>query len=142
MKKILIIGQAPPNKKQSVPYDTTMLYEILNWVGISKKDAQNIFDFEAVYDKFPGYNDDGGHIVPTKEQMDDYWDRVLEEKIQCSDKVWLLGNVAKNYFWSKPKTWSCNLDILETYHPSLRNYNRIMNNKKQLTKEIKQFLEI
>lgn len=40
MKKILIIGQAPPLQKQDVPYDTTMLYEWLSEIGISKEKAQ------------------------------------------------------------------------------------------------------
>ena len=34
--KILIIGQAPAAVKQEVPYDTTYLYTMLEWIGISK----------------------------------------------------------------------------------------------------------
>lgn len=50
--KILIIGQAPPAVNQRVPYDTTLLYDIFEWVGIDKEQAQNMFDFDAVYNKF------------------------------------------------------------------------------------------
>jgi len=51
--KTLIIGQAPANQKQTYPYDTTQLYDWLNEIGISKEEAQNLFTFDAVYDKFP-----------------------------------------------------------------------------------------
>ena len=42
--KILIIGQAPPAVKQTVPYDTTMLYEMFAWVDISKEQAKEELD--------------------------------------------------------------------------------------------------
>lgn len=137
---ILIIGQAPPANKQEVPYDSTMLYSWLKECGISKEESQKMFIFDAVYDKFPGIQLTGGHKIPTRKQMDDYWDRELETKIQGVEKVWLLGNVSKDYFWSKPKTWSCNLEILETIHPSKYNLKRYQDNKEQIIKEIKQFI--
>src|SRR6185312_4933999 len=55
-KKILIIGQAKPAVEQEYPYDTTMLYSWLKEQGISKLHAQHIFEFEAVYQEFPGYD--------------------------------------------------------------------------------------
>ena len=99
-QKILIIGQAPPAVKQATPYDTTMLYEILEWVGISKDSAQDLFDFDAVYNEFPGW-ENGKHRVPTKLEMEYHWDKVLETKVQLANKVILLGNVAKNFINSK-----------------------------------------
>lgn len=137
--KILIIGQAPPAVKQSVPYDTTLLYEMLEWVNITKEDAQNIFEFDAVCGEFPGW-ENGGHRIPTKLEMDYHWDNVLEEKIQYVDKVLILGNVARDYINSKPKTWSCNTEFLELIHPSRLNYNRIIQNKENITNKLKQFI--
>jgi uracil-DNA glycosylase len=127
MNKTLIIGQAPPAVKQGVPYDTTMLYDWLNEIGVSKDEAQELFEFDAVYDKFPGFDSVGGHKKPSREQMDEYWDRALEMKVILADKVILLGNVAKEYFYSKPKSYSCNLEVFEMIHPSKRNsylYNK------------------
>lgn len=50
--KIIIIGQAPPAVKQIVPYDTTLLYDMFSWVNISKEQAQELFEFEAMVDFF------------------------------------------------------------------------------------------
>jgi uracil-DNA glycosylase len=135
MSKILIIGQAPTDQKQSVPYDTTLLYEMINWVGIDKEKAQTMFDFESVSNIFPGKNKKG-HFKPTTEQMDKHWEDTLETKMQLADKVWILGKVAANYIESKPKTWSCNLEIIETPHPSKRNYSLIMNNKNEIINKL------
>lgn len=138
--KILIIGQAPPAVNQRVPYDTTMLYEMLSWVDITKEDAQNIFEFDAVYNKFPGYGPNKEHLKPTQQQMDEYWEQELEEKVQLADKIILLGNVSKDFINSKPKTWSSNKQFLELIHPSRLNYNRIMENKKSITNKLKEFI--
>lgn len=138
MSKILIIGQAPPAVAQGVPYDTTMLYDWLKEVGISKEDAQDIFEFDAVYDKFPGHDENGGHLKPTREQMDEYWDRALEMKVILSDKVILLGNVARDYFNSKEKRYSCNLEVYELIHPSKRNYSLYQKNKGEIIGKLKE----
>jgi hypothetical protein len=112
---------------------------MLEWAGVSKEKAQQIFEFEAVSNVFPGSNKTG-HLKPTKESMDKHWEDTLETKVQCADKVWLLGNTAKEYFYSKPKTYSCNLEILETCHPSKRNHSRIMLSKENITAAITKFL--
>lgn len=139
MSKILIIGQAPTDQKQSVPYDTTLLYDILSWVGVSKEQAQSIFDFEAVSNTFPG-KDAKGHFKPSQEQMDKHWNETLETKIQLADKVWILGKVAADYIESKNRTWSCNQQLIKTVHPSKRNYSLIMNNKEAITFLLTEFL--
>lgn len=137
--KILIIGQAPPAVKQSVPYDTTMLYDMFSWVGISKDLAQKMFEFEAVYNEFPGHGS-SGHLKPIKEQMDKHWNETLEEKVQMANTVILLGNVARDYFYSKPKTYSCNLGVFELIHPSYRNAARIKASKEHITKVLQSAL--
>ncbi len=141
MTKILVIGQAPPAVKQRVPYDTTMFYDWLSAIGISQDEAQNLFEFEAVYNKFPGYDSKGGHNPPTPAQMDEHWKNTLEAKVQAAEKVWLLGKVAANYFNSRPKTWSCNLEVLETMHPSLRNKSWFEANKWQTLMLIEGFVK-
>lgn len=140
MNKILIIGQAPAAVTQGVPYDTTMLYDWLEAVDISKETAQVMFEFEAVYDKFPGFDPQGGHLKPSITQMEQYWKDTLELKVQLVDKVWVLGNVAKEFIDSKPKTWSCNTDWLYTIHPSTRNYALYQKNKVAFLAKLKKFL--
>lgn len=129
--KILIIGQAPGKKEQKVPYDTTMLYEMLSWVNIDKNLAQKLFEFEAIYNEFPG-SEGSKHFKPTKEQMDKHWMNTLETKVQIANTVILLGKVAQEYFYSKPKTYSCNLLVLEMIHPSYRNRMRIIESKEKI----------
>lgn len=141
MPKILLIGQAKPAIEQEYPYDTTMLYEWLEECGVSKEQAQDLFEFEAVYNKFPGYNEKGGHAKPTREQMDQHWNETLEDKVILTNKVILLGKVAQEYFYSKPKTWSCNLDILELIHPSRLNHNLFQKNKHTIIPKLKEFIQ-
>ncbi len=138
MAKILIIGQAPPAVSQKVPYDTTMLYEWLSEIGISKEQAQEIFDFDAVYNKFLGRNE-RGHIKPTLKQMNEYFHAELHDKICEADKIWLLGNVAFDFVDSKValenKKW------IKTIHPSRMNYNLFQKTKDSVLNKIKEFLQ-
>lgn len=133
MNKILIIGQALPAVEQTYPYDTTLLYEMLSWVGISKEAAQDIFIFDAVYNGFPGFDSKGGHLKPSLKQMQDYWKDSLKLKVEISKRIWLLGNVAKNFFYAQSFKQRLGTVIIETPHPSKRNYSLIMNNKEQIT---------
>lgn len=138
--RILVIGQAPAKREQKVPYDTTLLYSMLEWVGISKEQAQDMFEFEALSNEFPGLSKPGHHAKPAKENIEKHWKQELEIKVQLADKVWLLGEFVKKTFYNFPKTWSCNLQIMETYHPSRRNYSKIMAQKETLTEQIKNFI--
>lgn len=140
MKKILIIGQAPAAVKQTVPYDTTMLFDWLKEVNISKQQAIELFDFEAIYNEFPGYDEKGGHLKPSVAQMEKHWNETLQTKIELADKVWILGNVAMNYIESMPKTWSCSTNFLFTIHPSKRNLDRFKRNKINILKSISKFI--
>ena len=140
MSRILIIGQAPPAVTQSLPYSTTMLYSWLEEVGIDSNQAQSMFDFEAVSNKFPGFKMGGGHLPPSAEDMDNHWKNTLQSKVECADKIWLLGGVARDYFYSKDKTWSCNMEILETIHPSSRNKGLYKQNKETIITNIRNFL--
>lgn len=137
--KILIIGQAPPAVKQAVPYDTTMLYDMLSWVGINKERAQELFDFEAISNKFPGFDDKGGHKKPSKEDCQKHWEETLLHKVLESNRIIVLGNVARDYFNEKTKNFNQNKTIVFTMlHPSKRNYSKIMAQKEFITNQLKQ----
>lgn len=135
MKKILIIGQAPPLQKQELPYDTTMLYDWLNEVGVSKEKAQKIFDFEAMTDKPPRIGANGSHLKPTKKEMDDYYRRVLHSKCLNADSIILVGKCSMEYFGFNNFYESKEING-KTYstliHPSKRNLDRYRKNKQRL----------
>ncbi len=148
MKKILIIGQAPPAQSQAVPYDSTLLYDILSWVGITIDQAQMLFDFDALSDVFPGFDDKGGHKKPSKDDMDRHYAATLEKKIVDADKIILLGMEAKKLF---PQIGTHGIyadnghhgkkSLLFLPHPSKRNYSLIMNRKSLFTVLLKDFLK-
>lgn len=140
MDKILIIGQAPAFVKQGVPYDSTMLYDWLKEVEINKEEAQELFDFEAVYNKFPGFDAKGGHLKPSNEQMMEHWMNTLETKVQLSNKIWVVGAVPKTFLDNVPKTWSCSTEWFYTIHPSKRNYSLYMRDKEIFIQKLKGFL--
>lgn len=135
--KILIVGQAPANQKQQYPYDTTQLYNWLAEVGVSKEQAQELFIFDAVYDKFPGFDSKGGHLKPTREQMDEYWERDLKYKVDSVDKILLLGNVSKTYFAQKEIK---NKEIYTLIHPSTRNIGIYNQNKESILSTLKKIV--
>lgn len=143
MKKILVIAQAPPSPTviQKYPMDTTMWPEWLKECNITLEQAQEMFEFEAMTDKFPGHGK-SGHKVPGIEEMQTYYTQVLLRKIREFDRVILLGNVPKDFFNTyhtvlndKPKT-----AILCLIHPSRRNYDRYMQNKEQIINSLKEFI--
>lgn len=140
MNKILIIGQAPAVVEQTYPYDTTLLYTWLQEVGISIEQAQHMFEFEAIYNEFPGHNKNGGHLKPSKQQMIDHWVTSLENKVIASDKVWVLGNVAKDFIDKREKTWSSKTQWLYTMHPSRRNYYKFSLDRESVLTDISDFL--
>lgn len=142
MNKILVIGQAPPAVEQEVPYCTTMMYDWLGILGISKEDAQDIFEWEAVYDKFPGYGKEG-HLVPKKEQAREHWDKTLKAKFLAADKVWILGNVALDYlidFVSNEEWNRSSRKIISTIHPSFRNRTLFKKTATTMLKKIESFI--
>lgn len=142
MKKILIIGQAPSSVQQEVPYDTTMLYEILSWAGISKGQAREMFIFDACYDKFPGFTEKHNHKPPTADQFKEYLDRGLRERILNSDKILLLGKVAFNFLTKERELLERAFPrMLSLPHPSYRNAFRIRADQERITRMLKKFIE-
>lgn len=141
-KKILIIGQAPPAVEQKVPYDTTMLYVMLSWAGVSMHQAQDMFEFDACSDKFPGFGENS-HKVPTVEEFNAYMDKSLFKKISDADKIIVLGNVARDYLYEhhKAKVELNFKKVVQLIHPSKRNYHRIMQDRTRITEKLKTILQ-
>ena len=136
MKTILLIGQAPPSQKQEVPFDTTMLYDWLLELNVSKQSAQEMIEFDSVFNRFPGFQGNG-HAVPTQEQMDEHWSS-LKEKVKKYNKIWIVGKVALDYL--KDKEEMKGKIIINTIHPSFRNKSIYLNNKKSILEKIETIL--
>lgn len=141
MEKILIIGQALPAVKQEVPYDTTMLYDWLNEVGVSKEEAQEMFEFDAVFGQFTGFDSNGGHLKPTKQQMEDHWEGSLASKTIGVKKIWIVGRVAEEFLREKGVYKGMfGKDVITTIHPSKRNFSLYTKNKEVFLRKLKEFL--
>lgn len=136
--KILIIGQAPPAVKQKLPYDTTLLYDMLAWVDITKEQAQDIFEFDALSDKFPGF-DTSGHIIPPLQEIMKHYREVLKPKIDEAEKIIVLGRVAEEYIKERQSLYP-DKKFLYLVHPSRRNTPLILRKKEQITKQLKDFI--
>lgn len=140
-RKILIIGQSLPAVAQTVPYDTTLLFDWLEEAGISKEQAINMFEFEAVYGYgFLGHTKNGGHKIPNKKQMSLYFENVLRSKLENFDRVWIIGSVAKKFIDSQVRTWSCTQKRIHTIHPSKRNLHQYRLNKDSILNSIKKII--
>lgn len=130
-KKILIIGQAPPAKPQAIPYDSTLLYFMLQWVGINKVLAQQMFEFEALTDQFPGKTQWGAHKAPSKKMCMIYWESTLKAKVYGAEKIICLGRVADAFLMNRRMNDpSIAAQFLYLPHPSRRNYHKIMNKER------------
>jgi len=140
MSKILIIGQAPPAVKQIFPYDTTMLYDWLYECGITKEWAQELFEFEAMTNTFPGFDAHGGHKKPSLNEMSAHYDEFLRHKIGVAKKIILLGNVPKEFLRGTSIWHNNSIKILCLIHPSRRNYTLYMANKSKLIGNLKNFI--
>jgi len=132
MKKILIIWQAPALKKQIFPYDTTMLYNWFEKIWLSKEEAVEFCDFEAMTNKKPKIWKNWWHLAPWKKEMTEYYNSVLKEKIKNSDKILLLWKCPIKFFWFEDffivevKKWKTFFTLI---HPSKRNILLYRNNK-------------
>lgn len=136
MSKILIIGQAPPAVKQNFPYDTTMLYDWLLELGITKEKAQELFLFDAVSDQFPGFNKNGGHKKPSWEMFVEYWTLELKQRVEESRSIIVLGNVAKEYL----SLMDIKKPMIFLIHPSKRNFSLYKKNKGEILNKLKSVL--
>lgn len=141
MKKILIIGQAPPAVAQVVPYDTTMLYEILDWVNINKEAAQNLFEFEACTDTFPGFDEHKNHNAPTIQQFMLHFNKTLKAKIERADKILILGKVAFNHMHDPcVSKLISEKEVMTMMHPSRRNRHFLLRDRADITSKLNKFI--
>ncbi len=88
MKKILLIGQAPPLKPIDLPFGRSQLYKWFETIGLTYKkekdfeiqhNQEGLFiykgkpmarvKFGALIDYFPGLNKAKGHLAPTPKQI-------------------------------------------------------------------------
>lgn len=68
MKKVFVLGQAPPRVPAVRPFDRTALYTWLSQAGVSEEYIKNYFSFAALIDIFPG-SKNGSHMKPSPQQI-------------------------------------------------------------------------
>ena len=92
--------------------------------------------FYDSFDKIPGFSDNGGHLKPSKEQMYDYWERGLKQKVDNAKSILVLGSVAKDFL----KDRNINKPTAFVIHPSKRNTWLYNKNKDSILQKIKNLL--
>lgn len=75
-RKVMLIGQAPPQREATIPYGRTRLYAWLGRIGITRATAQEMFTFAALVDEFPGKNR-GQDRKPSTTEMGAYRPKLL-----------------------------------------------------------------
>lgn len=119
---------------------------MLEWVGISKEQAQDMFEFDAISSEFPGKTKTNGHKKPSKEAIKSHFKNVLERKLIDHDKIILLGRSAIDEIMPDASFFQIAQNgLLMDYalilpHPSRRNYSLIMNRKDRITELLKRFI--
>lgn len=123
-----------------------LLYDMLGWVNITKEQAQEMFDFEALVDKFPGFDDNGGHKKPSPADVQQYWNDVLSAKFLASEKIIIFGIPARDFVYPAATAYGIyrnkkvNQAVLYLPHPSKRNTALIMNRKQLYITLLNDFL--
>ncbi len=69
MKRVIFIGQAMPKRNMAESHDWPSLNLWLYSIGLNDKQIKNNFLYAALVDYFPGYQEKGGHKVPTKDEI-------------------------------------------------------------------------
>jgi uracil-DNA glycosylase len=68
MKRVTVIGQAPPKTQSEQPFGRTRLYSWLSSVGMEKNEILDHFSFTALVSIFPGSNG-RSHKAPNEKQI-------------------------------------------------------------------------
>ena len=68
MKRVVFVGQAMPTRKED-NNDWPSLNKWLFNIGLTIEEIRKNFLYTALVDYFPGYNEKGGHKVPTKVEI-------------------------------------------------------------------------
>lgn len=69
---------------------------------------------------FPGFGPNGEYLVPTQQQIDEYRNDELINKIVNYEKIIILGNIAINFLQFKLYGYR----TLNLIHPSKRNFQK------------------
>lgn len=141
MDKILIIAQAPPLKGQAKPMDSTLLSTWLKDAGFEFADLSEVFDFDAVYNEFPGKTSTGSHKAPSRAQMEAYWP-TLRDKVLKAKRIWLMGKTAHDFVYrEKHRVIGVGRRVITTLHPSKRNLHKYRQEKNEVVKAIQYLFE-
>jgi uracil-DNA glycosylase len=88
----IFIGQAPPEKNYDIPFAKTRLYDWFEQCGLDKNSLLNLFEFDALVDKFPGKKNKQ-HLEPSEKDILNHIPWLLK-KIQ-KQKIKLVVPVGK-----------------------------------------------
>ncbi len=101
MKRVLFVGQAMPAVKRH-PHHWPSLNVWLYSIGLTDKDIQENFKYTALVDYFPGYQEKGGHKVPTKEETARESERLKNTILDFNPEVLVtIGKLSLSYCLNK-----------------------------------------
>lgn len=101
MKKVLFVGQAMPAVKRH-PHHWPSLNTWLYGIGLTDKDIQKNFQYTALVNYFPGYQEKGGHKVPTKEETTKERERLKKTIIDFDPQILVtIGKLSLSYCLNK-----------------------------------------
>lgn len=101
MKRVLFVGQAMPAVKRH-PHHWPSLNLWLYSIGLTDTDIQENFLYTALVNYFPGYQDKGGHKVPTKEEAEKERERLKKTIIDFDPEILVtVGKLSLSYCLNK-----------------------------------------
>lgn len=97
MKKVFLIGQAPPKTDPSRPFGRTKLYKWLESIGIGFDYIDQYFAFSALIDYFPGLKG-SSHRVPDHDEIMKSRPRLIKEIKDFDPEIILtIGKLSTAY---------------------------------------------
>lgn len=137
----MIVGLAPCFLKERIPFDKTMLYYLLQMIGIDKEEALQMFYMEYCYPD-SCYNEyQIIDVLNTKRFLRHFEDNIVDKLSRCN-KVIVIGQLPQQYFLLNQQIakhfrrveWLALPDLNERYSNFIQDHSKI------LSKAIKQFL--
>lgn len=129
----MIVGTAPVSEIESDPFGQTMLFDMLQWAGMTKRMVIERFYIEYCV---PSPLDE--RELQFKEIYDHFISNLIDKLAVC-EKVIVLGPVAQRFFLDYGFFFP-RIEFLMLPDPDIRYYNRIMDMQSELTYVIKHFL--
>lgn len=97
MKRVAFVGQAMPNFKAD-PHHWPSLNSWHYSIGITDDQIKNHFLYTALVDYFPGYQEKGGHKVPTKMEVAKERERLRRDVINFNPEILVtIGKLSLSY---------------------------------------------